>query len=49
VFGLEALEERCYGEEVEDHVDEVKMHQREQIESMHYTSNVLALYSCRIE
>jgi hypothetical protein len=44
MFGLEALEERCYGEEVEDHVHEVEMHQRKQIEAVHYTSNVLALY-----
>jgi hypothetical protein len=43
VFGLEALEERCYGEEVEDHMDEVEMHHREQIEPMHYRDDILAI------
>jgi hypothetical protein len=49
VFRLEALEERCYGEEVEDHVDEVEMHQREQIESVHYTNSILALHPYNVE
>lgn len=34
-LGLEALEERCNGDEVEDHVEEVEMHNGEQIESVH--------------
>ena len=45
MFGFEALEERCYGEEVEDHVDEVEMHHREEIESVHYRNDILAILS----
>lgn len=35
VFGLEALEEWSDGEQIEDHVEEVQMHQGKQIEPVH--------------
>lgn len=41
-FGLEALDERCYGDQVEDHVEEVEMHEWEQIEPVHCRGNILA-------
>jgi hypothetical protein len=34
-FGFEALEEWCDREDVEDHVDEVEVRQREEIETVH--------------
>jgi hypothetical protein len=44
VFGLEALDKWCYGEEVEDHVDEVPVQDREQVETVHYRYILLALF-----
>ena len=43
IFGFEALEEGRYCGEVEDHVEEVEMHQREQIEPVHCGFGMISL------
>lgn len=41
-FRFEALEEWCKGDDVEDHVEEVEMRNRKQVQSVHYTMMELA-------